>query len=443
MKYSLPEYPANSDSKYTVPNYPDGLHENLHVNSSNPYGIPNYSTVKTNSLSGSYRKPLADPNLVTRNTGTTPNNSIEVNPDIYPTIPEEELGPDIFNLGPNTGTGSPGNGTTPNVNPAMPRPATGAPATRVTPNVNPAIPRPATGAPGTSPTPGTGVNPGSGFNPGTGVNPNMNPTMPRPTNGTPTNPPRMNPNLRTNPPLSSPSNELHSQAKGYESCNCNNKNEYNEELPPSNTGYERFRLTPVNEDRNPMYNEDRNPMYNEEEYRTMPEFYNNMVSPEFSHYRIPMGVPLMPLYGYDNCEDADKDWDYMKQMYPLTAKKLFHEIDEECDKLEYDGSCMFDEYPDKVYLSRIVDRIYAKCKYLEEDMNDIDEIQEPLDDWEEEPQLTPYQYYQNRPNRPHRPQRPQRHQNRREPWLRDLIEIILFNEMLNRRRRYRGRKRWF
>ena len=472
MKHSLPEYPANSDSKYTVGNNPYEYYENLHVDSAKSYGIPTYNTVNANSLSGSYRKPLVDPNLTARNTGSTPNNSIEVNPDIYPTIPEEELGPDILNLNPNTspgtatpGTGTPSTGTpgtgvtpgtgaprttTPNMNPAMPRPGTGtpptgtAPGSRFTPNTNPALPRPGTARPGTG---GTGVTPGMprpGFGtPGSTTTPGMNPAMPRPNNATPampSNPTGMNPNLRTNTPFNpSNDNELQTQGKGYDSCNCSKGNEYYKETP-SNSGYERFKLTPENEERNHMYNEDQNNMRHEDEYGLMPDFYNNMVSPDYSHYRIPMGVPLMPLYGYDNCEDADKDWDYMKQMYPRIAKKLFHEIEEECDKLEYDGSCMFDEYPDRVYLSRIVDRIYSKCKHLEEDMNEVYEIHEPYDEWDEESQLTPYQYYQNRPNRPHRPNR---NQNRREPWLRDLIEIILFNEMLNRRRRYRGRKRWF
>src|SRR5690554_6177127 len=88
-----------------------------------------------------------------------------------------------------------------------------------------------------------------------------------------------------------------------------------------------------------------------------------------TQYNGPIGVPLMPLYGYDNLEDSEKDWGYFRQMYPNTAQRIFREIDEECDKLEYDGSCMFDEYPDKVYLGRIVNQIYKK-------MQDV--IEEPI-----------------------------------------------------------------
>ena len=73
-------------------------------------------------------------------------------------------------------------------------------------------------------------------------------------------------------------------------------------------------------------------------------------------------------------------------------------------------------------------------------MSETDDIQESYEDWEDGSELTPYQYNQ---NRPYRQNRPYKQHNRREPWLRNLIEIILYNEMLNRRRRYRGRKRWF
>lgn len=183
----------------------------------------------------------------------------------------------------------------------------------------------------------------------------------------------------------------------------------------------------------------------------------------------PVGIPAMPLYGYDNCEDSEKDWDYMKQMYPLTAKKILREIIEECDKLEYEGSCMFDEYPDRVYLGRIVDRIYERCSYLDETPVEVPESIMPEGYMEQDGMdIIPYEYVSyrppthqplksleyspysrnrrpgsNRPPQPPRPGYPPHRPGQQNPWLRNLIEIILFNEMLNRRRRYRGRKSWY
>ena len=157
-------------------------------------------------------------------------------------------------------------------------------------------------------------------------------------------------------------------------------------------------------------------------------------------YRVPMGVPMMPLYGYDNCEDADKDWDYMKQLYPVVAKKLLVDIEDECDKLEYDGSCMFDEYPDRVYLGRIVDRIYSKYSYMEDDSVNSESIPAAKSDDDTASKSVKSNQFDidwdyRRDRRDNRGRRPR--------WVRDLIEILLFNEILNRRRRYRGRRRWF
>ena len=135
---------------------------------------------------------------------------------------------------------------------------------------------------------------------------------------------------------------------------------------------------------------------------------SNIYMTDISPYHVPLAVPMMPLYGYDNCEDATKDFDYMKQLYPKKAKLILSLIEEECDKLEYDGSCMFDEYPDRVYLGRLVDKIY----------NNLDTVKESsISDGITASDST--------------------------GWMRDMAEILLYNEMLERRKRYRGRKRWF
>ncbi len=137
----------------------------------------------------------------------------------------------------------------------------------------------------------------------------------------------------------------------------------------------------------------------------------NMYLPE--GYSVPMGVPMYPLYGYDNSADLDRDIQYMRQLYPKTAKRIQKEIDNECDKLEYDGSMMFDEYPDKEQLDRIIDRIYERIKNMDE-----------------EPQLEANSLYLYPPRRS-------------TNYLRDIVSLLLLSEIFNRRRRYRSRRRWF
>ena len=46
-----------------------------------------------------------------------------------------------------------------------------------------------------------------------------------------------------------------------------------------------------------------------------------------------------------------------RYLYPPEIKDIQLEIEEICDKMEYDGSIMFDECPDKVSVERIVKKI--------------------------------------------------------------------------------------
>jgi hypothetical protein len=139
----------------------------------------------------------------------------------------------------------------------------------------------------------------------------------------------------------------------------------------------------------------------------------NMYLPNTNAYNVPMGIPLFPLYGYDNSADLDHDVEYMKQLYPRTAKAIQKEIDNECDQMEYDGSMMFDEYPDKEYLDKLIDRVYDRIKQLDE---------------EPQVEMNSLYFYP-----------PRRNQN----YLRDVVSLLLLSEIFNRRRRHRGRKRWF
>ena len=53
-----------------------------------------------------------------------------------------------------------------------------------------------------------------------------------------------------------------------------------------------------------------------------------------------------------------------KYLYPPEIKDIQMEIEEICDKMEYDGSMMFDECPDKVTVEKIVKKMCMEgnCK---------------------------------------------------------------------------------
>ncbi len=50
----------------------------------------------------------------------------------------------------------------------------------------------------------------------------------------------------------------------------------------------------------------------------------------------------------------------MKSMYPQTAKKVLPYVEDECDRMEYEGSMMYDEYPDQLQLRLMCRRVYDR-----------------------------------------------------------------------------------
>ena len=117
----------------------------------------------------------------------------------------------------------------------------------------------------------------------------------------------------------------------------------------------------------------------------------------------------MPLL-YDDERQNQRDYEYMKSVYPGTAKRIMPYIEEECDRLEYTGSVMYDEYPDRLQLRLLCRRIYNRAK---EDEAKEDEAKE--DDAKKEEGTG--------------------------KWLEDLIEVMTYQELCQRRREQRSTRR--
>lgn len=56
----------------------------------------------------------------------------------------------------------------------------------------------------------------------------------------------------------------------------------------------------------------------------------------------------------------DKDYSYMKKVCPSLAGQVSDWIEDECDRLEYEGSFLYDQYPDKTTILKMTDRIASK-----------------------------------------------------------------------------------
>lgn len=150
--------------------------------------------------------------------------------------------------------------------------------------------------------------------------------------------------------------------------------------------------------------------YNQEQF-----FGNQFSVPKMPFY---MSYPMQNLYLTEM--EYEKDMERMKELYPRDVKNILEFVEDECDKMEYEGSLMFDEYPDRMMIEMVVDRIYQKLAGGEDDTS-----------------MEAEQYRGGRP--PHRP--PHRPGERDD--FRDLIGVILNNEMFRRRCRHRRCRRWW
>lgn len=61
-----------------------------------------------------------------------------------------------------------------------------------------------------------------------------------------------------------------------------------------------------------------------------------------------------------------KDYEYLIQLLPMVAREVWVVADALLDQYEYTGSSIYSEYPDKVTILKIVDMVYDKLKYREE-----------------------------------------------------------------------------
>lgn len=78
-----------------------------------------------------------------------------------------------------------------------------------------------------------------------------------------------------------------------------------------------------------------------------------------------MTYPL-PLY-YQEEDTVTRDLEYLQQMYPLEAKRYQKIIAETLDRLDYEGSMIYDEYPDRWQIYRLTQIIVDKMRKMEDD----------------------------------------------------------------------------
>ncbi len=116
---------------------------------------------------------------------------------------------------------------------------------------------------------------------------------------------------------------------------------------------------------------------------------NHRILPFYMTYPLPMF--------YQEEDKVQRDLEYLQQMYPAEAKRYQKIIASMLDKIDYDGSMIYDEYPDRMRLYSLAQDILNRIKREE---NNGEMPEEMPEKWE---------------------------------WLGDLIQILLFYEIYKRR----------
>ena len=109
---------------------------------------------------------------------------------------------------------------------------------------------------------------------------------------------------------------------------------------------------------------------------------------------------LLPL---DQEQAQEKDLQVMKSFYSRRAARIQEKADRECDRMEYGNSVIYDEYPDRLQLRMMCGRIYENVRKNEERYLEIE----------------------------------------KDAQLKDLIELMLYQELYNRRCRNRRTRNQF
>ena len=138
----------------------------------------------------------------------------------------------------------------------------------------------------------------------------------------------------------------------------------------------------------------------------------------------------------------EEDLARMKELYPARIREILAEVERACDTMEYEGSIMFDEMPEK---QRILDMADGIRRKMAGQMEKWEQEQSRLQ--EEDIYVMNHEYgvSQRRPpqpppgpSRPPMPPQPPRPSD----WFGDLVQVLLQNEMYHRRCRHRSCRRW-
>jgi len=120
--------------------------------------------------------------------------------------------------------------------------------------------------------------------------------------------------------------------------------------------------------------------------------------------KIPFYLAYPDLLQQNTPNRQQEDLEYLQQMYPDMAKKILKVVNRQLDFIDYKGSILYHEYPDRIGIYRIV---WAILFEMEKEANESGEF----------------------------------YSAEKRMWMEDMIKIVLFQEMF--KRRSTGRNMWY
>lgn len=120
-----------------------------------------------------------------------------------------------------------------------------------------------------------------------------------------------------------------------------------------------------------------------------------------------------------------EDLEYLQQMYPTYARKYQSTISNVVDKMDYDGSFIYDQYPDKLTIQRMVQSVMAIIRTNEEAMDQSTLVQDEGNNRTDNA-LTEHAPW-----------------SEKEPWIRELVTVLMYYEILTRRRKKNKMNRYY
>lgn len=119
---------------------------------------------------------------------------------------------------------------------------------------------------------------------------------------------------------------------------------------------------------------------------------------DYQHRIMPFYMSYSTPYFMREEDSVLRDLEYLQQMYPAQAKRLQKRIADILDKMDYEGSMLYDEYPDKWQLYRLADNIVSILKREEDENEDCEHTCQ--EKWE---------------------------------WIKDMVQLVLYYEIYRRR----------